>query len=148
MPRQYCTFWIGTLLFGIPVDHVQEVIVHQRITPVPLASESVRGLINLRGQIVAAVDLRACLALPVDNLVSEPRTVSIIVCTKAETLSLLVDRAGDVLDVEESGFDPPPATLDGIALKLLTGVYQLDSHILHGLDVELLIGHVEAAGIV
>lgn len=141
MPRQYCTFWLGEMLLGIPVEQVQEVLMHQTITPVPLASTAIRGLINLRGQIVPAVDLRDCLTL--DDASLKDRTVNVIVHAERETISLLVDRSGDVLDVEESQFEQPPGTLEDAVFELLTGVYKLDSHLLHAVDVEALVKRME-----
>lgn len=139
MPSQYCTFWIGDLLFGIRVEHVQEVIMQRTITPVPLATASIRGLMNLRGQILAVIDLRTVLLLNVEPFSVRSARVNIIVRTQTETLSFLVDRAGDVLDVDESQFVPPPSTLEGIAGEVLSGVYQLDSHLLHVLEVDALL---------
>jgi chemotaxis signal transduction protein len=69
--QQLCTFRLGKLFLGVPVQDVQEVIRYQEMTRVPLASNVVRGLINLRGQIVTAIDLRRRLALrdrPADRL--------------------------------------------------------------------------------
>ena len=62
--QQFCTFFLQGHFFGVPVQQVQEVIRYQQMTRVPLVPEVVRGLINLRGQIVTAVDLRRCLAMP------------------------------------------------------------------------------------
>ncbi|MDA1015953.1 MAG: chemotaxis protein CheW [Planctomycetota bacterium] len=83
MPSQYCTFWLGDLLFGIPVEHVQEVIMPQSMTPIPLVSESIRGLMNLRGQIIAVIDLRRCLALQDDSPMVRLKSVNVIVRTQA-----------------------------------------------------------------
>ena len=63
-PRQLCTFRLDDLSFGVPVEQVQEVLRCQPMTRVPLAPAVVRGLINLRGQIVTAFDLHRRLGLP------------------------------------------------------------------------------------
>ena len=61
--QQFCTFLLDGYLFGVPVPQVQEVIRFQPMTPVPLAPPAVKGMINLRGQIVLAIDLRRRLSL-------------------------------------------------------------------------------------
>ena len=55
---QVCTFYVNSQMYGVEVESVQEVIRYQHMTEVPLAPDSVVGLINLRGQIVTAIDLR------------------------------------------------------------------------------------------
>jgi purine-binding chemotaxis protein CheW len=111
--RQFCTFLLGGHYFGVDVLRVQEVIRHQEMTRVPLAPPVVRGLINLRGQIVTALDLRRRLDLP-DRPDDQP-PVNVVVQTDDGTVSLLVDEIGDVLLVPEEAFEPPPETLRGPA---------------------------------
>jgi purine-binding chemotaxis protein CheW len=104
--RQYCTFFIDGRFFGLDVLKVQEIIRYQVMTRVPLARPVVRGLINLRGQIVTAIDLRRRLELgdrPDDQL-----PVNVVVHTEDGPVSLLVDEIGDVLEVPERDFEPPP----------------------------------------
>lgn len=62
--QQFCTFFLDGFFFGVEVEKVQEVIRHQQTTRVPLSPEVIGGLINLRGQIVTAVDLRRRLEMP------------------------------------------------------------------------------------
>jgi purine-binding chemotaxis protein CheW len=132
--RQYCTFFLGGDYFGIDVLKVQEVIRHQEMTRVPLAPPVVRGLINLRGQIVTALDLRRRLDLP-DRPDGEP-PVNVVVQTGDGAVSLLVDEIGDVLRVPEGAFERPPETLRGPARGLIRGAYKLDGRLLLILDTE------------
>src|SRR5262245_62831776 len=97
--RQYCTFLVAGHYFGLDVMKVQEVIRHQQMTRVPLADSVVRGLINLRGQIVTAIDLRRRLEYP--DRPTDQLPVNVIVRTDEGAVSLLVDEIGDVLDVYE-----------------------------------------------
>lgn len=131
---QLCTFHLADLLFGIEVERVQEVIRAQTMTGVPLANPVVEGLINLRGQIVTALDLRRRLELPTRTEDREP--TNIVVRTSVGRLSLLVDRIGDVVDVDRSSFEEPPETLEGVARDLITGAYKLDGSLLLVLDTE------------
>jgi purine-binding chemotaxis protein CheW len=133
--RQLCTFFLNNMLFGIDVTDVQEVIRHQPITPVPLASKVVTGLINLRGQIVTALDLRARLGLPPRAADSEP--MNVVVRRPEGVICLLVDEVGDVVDVDEANFEEPPSTMPASAQYLVLGAYKLDQQLLVFLDTGL-----------
>lgn len=134
--RQLCTFFLETRFFGIEVEKVQEVIRYQLVTPVPLAPDVVRGLINLRGQIVTAIDLRRL--LQVGDRSDERLPINIVIQTRQGIFSLLVDRIGDVLEVNEDCFEHPPDTLEGIARELIRGAYKLQGRLLLVLNVEKL----------
>lgn len=134
-PIQYCTFTLAHLTFGIEVDRVQEVMRSRDLTEVPLANDVVEGLINLRGQIVTALDLRRRLELPARDA-DAPPPMNIVVRTNSGELSLLVDAIGDVVDADEATFEEPPETLDGVARELITGTYKLDGRLLLVLDTE------------
>ncbi len=132
MSNQFCTFHLDEFLFGVKVEEVQEIIRQQAVTPVPLADRVVNGLINLRGQIVLAVDLRLRLEMA-------PRTASghmnVIVKTADGPVSLLVDRIGDVVDVSENDFEAPPQILKGISRTLINGTFKLSDKLLMSLDM-------------
>lgn len=134
--QQFCTFFLDDRFFGVEVEKVQEVIRYQTITPVPLAPPTVRGLINLRGQIVTAVDLRRLLQM--GDRLDERLPMNIVVQTWEGTFSLLVDRIGDVLEVHGEHFEHPPDTLEGIARELIQGTYKLQGRLLLTLNVEKL----------
>ena len=135
--QQYCTFYLDGLLFGIEVEKVQEVIRHQSMTPVPLAPKLIGGLINLRGQIVTAIDLRLRLALPERK--SEDLPMNVVARSEDGAVSLLVDEIGDVVEVSEEAFEPPPDTLQGESRELVRGVYKLKDRLLHALRLERVI---------
>ncbi len=130
--RQYCTFFLDGHYFGIDVLQVQEVIRHQPMTRVPLAPAVIRGLINLRGQIVTAIDLRRRFEMP-DRAAGE-LPVNVVVQTDDGAVSLLVDEIGDVLEAPEEAFERPPETLQGTARELIRGAYKLDGRLLLILD--------------
>lgn len=132
--RQYCTFFLNGTYFGIDVLQVQEVIRFQEMTRVPLAPAVVRGLINLRGQIVTALDLRRRLDMP--DRPNDRQPVNVVVSTDDGAVSLLVDEIGDVLRVSETAFEPPPDTLRGPARELIRGAYKLDGRLLLILNTE------------
>lgn len=135
---QYCTFWLAGLLFGVPVEDVQEVLRHQDVTVVRRAPEAVTGLINLRGQIVTAIDLRTRLGLPTRELDREPTNV--VIRSRGEVVSLLVDQIDDVIDVAMARgrhVEAPPSTLPLTVRRVLRGVVPLPRSILLVLDAAL-----------
>jgi purine-binding chemotaxis protein CheW len=131
---QFCTFYLDKLLFGVELKNVQEVIRSLDMTKVPLAPAVVSGLINLRGQIVTAVDLRRRLELepsPAGTL-----AMNVVVRSEDGAVSLLVDEIGDVVEVEEASFEMPPETLRGSVRAMILGVHKLDQRLMHVLNTE------------
>ncbi len=135
--QQYSTFVVDGLFFGVEVERVQEVIKFQNMTPVPLASRMVRGLINLRGQIVTAIDLRRRLDLKEREESEEP--MNVVIRTDEGAVSLLVDEIGDVLELTVETLEPPPPTIRGVAKELVTGIHKLDGQLLLILDIDKVI---------
>ena len=131
---QYSTFFVADLFFGVDVLHVQEVLRFQQMTHVPQAPEVVEGLINLRGQIVTAIDMRRRLGLP--PRAGDQTPMNMVVRTADGAVSLLVDEIGDVLDVEAATYERPPDNLDPGARELIRGVYKLKDRLLLVLDAE------------
>jgi purine-binding chemotaxis protein CheW len=132
--RQYCTFFVNNLFFGVEVEKVQEVIRFQNMTRVPLAPPEICGLINLRGQIVIAIDLRRRLAF--EDKTAEEQPMNVVMRSDEEIVSFLVDDIGDVLEVNENPFEPPPLTLSGPQRQLIRGAYKLNDKLLLALDAE------------
>ena len=132
--QQFCTFFLNDLFFGIEVEKVQEVIRFQETTRVPLAPRVVGGLINLRGQIVTALDLRRRLDLP--ERTEQQVSMNVVIRTDDGALSLLVDEIGDVVEVEQEDFEQPPDTLSGSARELIRGAFKLKNRLLLLLDTE------------
>ncbi len=141
--RQLCTFFLDGFLYGLDVTRVQEVLRYQEMTDVPLAPAHVRGLINLRGQIVTAVDMRIRLELP--PLGGDALPMNVIVRSDDGGQSLLVDEIGDVVEVADDTYESPPDTVPGAARSLLRGVFKLQSSLLLELDADKLLAAAEAA---
>ncbi len=131
---QYCTFKVDHLLIGIEVWRVQEVIRHQPMTSVPLAPREVRGLINLRGQIVTAIDVRLWLGL--DRLPAETPSMNAVIRLADEVVSLLVDEAGEVVEPALETYEPVPSTTPRQIRSLCSGTYKLEGSLLLVLDTE------------
>lgn len=135
--KQYCTFFLDGLFFGVEVEKVQEVIRYQEMTQVPLAPSVVRGLINLRGQIVMALDLRRRIELP--DRADDALPMNVVIRTEESAVSLLVDEIGDVIEVDEDGFERPPENLKGASRDLIRGAYKLKDRLLIVLDANKIV---------
>jgi purine-binding chemotaxis protein CheW len=131
--QQFTTFTVDGQLFGVEVESVQEIIRYQPMTPVPLAAPAVAGLINLRGEVLPAIDVRKRLSTWSRGGPEQP--VNVIVRTDTGPVSLLVDQIGAVVDARDDDFEPPPETLVGPARALIRGAYKLDSELLLALDL-------------
>jgi purine-binding chemotaxis protein CheW len=141
--HQVCTFYVDGHYFGLDVLRVQEIIRYQEMTRVPLAPPVVRGLINLRGQIVTAIDMRRRLELRERPAGQVP--INVVVQTDDGAVSLLVDEIGDVLEVPDRAFERPPETLRGTARELIRGAYKLPDRLLLVLDTDRTV-NVHAGG--
>jgi purine-binding chemotaxis protein CheW len=131
---QFCTFFVRGLYLGVEVTRIQEVIRYQPLTTVPLTSPMIAGLMNLRGQIVTAIDLRPRLGLPPRPPAERP--LNVVVRTAEGAVSLLVDEIGDVIEVDAATFERPPDTLGDDARALIRGAYKLKGRLLLVLDAE------------
>lgn len=135
--RRFATFRLDSLLFGVEVREVQEVIRYQEMTRVPLAPAMIRGLINLRGQIVTAIDLRQRLELAPREPDALP--MNVVIRSDDGAVSLLVDEIGDVVEVENEAFEKTPEILKGVAREVVTGIYKLKDRLLLILDTDRVI---------
>jgi purine-binding chemotaxis protein CheW len=138
MSRQLCTFYLNGLYIGVDVTRVQEVIRYQEMTRVPLAAPEVRGLINLRGQIVTAIELRTRMGFPPRPDSQLP--MNVVIRASWGNVSLLVDEIGDVVEVSEEMFERMPETILASMRDLFLGIYKLNQQLLLVLDTERAIG--------
>jgi purine-binding chemotaxis protein CheW len=127
-----CTFDVDNLFIGIEVSRIQEILRAQPITPVPLAASVIRGLMSLRGQIVPVMDLRQRLGVRTADPNLEQ--FNVLIRTADGPVSLLVDRVGDVLEVDVDSFEPAPDTLNAAYRSLIRGAYKLERRLLLALD--------------
>lgn len=141
---QFSTFLLDGHTFGIEVVQVQEVLRSSAMTRVPLAPAGVEGLINLRGQIVTAIDLRQRLALPPRPDGQAP--MNMVVGSEEGAVSLLVDEIGDVVEVGSEAFEPPPDNIDQATRDLVTGVFKLKDRLLLVLDTSRAMATTAPAG--
>lgn len=133
--RLFITFWLGGFLFALPVEEVVEINRSLDITPVPKAPSYVSGIINLRGQILTAIDLAQRIGLKRENEAHH----NVIVGRDGEPLSLLVEQIGDVLEIKVSQIEEPPEVIEGLDIQFVKNVSKLPERLLVILDVEKLL---------
>jgi purine-binding chemotaxis protein CheW len=131
---EYVTTMIGGQLFGLPISRVQDVFMPERLTRVPLASNDVAGVLNLRGRIVTAIDMRARLGLPKDETGRPPMAVGVEL--RGESYGLLIDSIGEVMKLPDEGREVNPVNLDPRMTEMSAGVHRLDGQLMVVLDVE------------
>jgi len=134
---EYVTVTIGEQLFGLPIGQVQDVFVPGRLTPVPLAPEEVAGVLNLRGRIVTAIDMRCRLGLPQRD--ARQNAMAVGIDHNGESYGLVIDTVGEVLKLHESTREAVPINLDGRLAQVAAAVHRLDNELLVVLDVARLL---------
>src|SRR4051812_35617004 len=131
---EYVTVMIGGQLFGLPISRVQDVFMPDRITRVPLSEPEIAGVLNLRGRIVTAVDMRRRLGLPQRS--DNKPSMAVGIDLKGESYGLLIDTVGEVLKLGEVTLEPNPVNLDGKLARVSAGVHRLDGQLMVILDVD------------
>jgi len=131
---EYVTVTIGDHMFGLPIFRVQDVFVPVGLTRVPLAPPEVAGILNLRGRVVTAIDMRSRL----DFGEREPGTpvMAIGIELKGESYGLLVDVVGEVMQLHNSACEAKPANLDPRLSRIAAGIYRLEGQLMVVLDVD------------
>jgi purine-binding chemotaxis protein CheW len=129
--QQVLAVYLGAEMFGIPITHVQGVLETLPLTYVPLAPAAVRGVMNLRGRIVTAIDLRTTLSGEDKVLIGGPQAnMSIVIEEDGELYSLLVDTVGDVHTLSVAHIEEPPLTMAESLKKVSSGVFALRDKIM------------------
>ena len=136
--NEFVTFRLFGQLMGIPVLVVHDVLNAQKITKIPLAPESVVGVLNLRGKIVTAIDLRIHLGFP-PRKEDDPSPMSVVVEQNGDPYSLLVDSVGEVISVSNHEFERNPVTLDDRLRTISIGIYRQEKELLVVIDVDKLL---------
>ena len=134
---EYVTATIGGQLFGLPIGRVLDVFLPERITLVPLSPPEVAGVLNLRGRIVTAIDMRRRLRLPPRE--KGAAAMNVVVDRSGELYSLIVDSVGEVLSLPAEQFERNPSTLEATWREVSVGVYRLENGLMVVLDVEKLL---------
>jgi len=131
---EYVTVTLDDQLFGLPIARVQDVFIPDRLTRVPLAPPQIAGVLNLRGRIVTAIDMRRRLGLPARD--GKMSTIAVGIELKGESYGLLVDAVGEVMKLAKDACETKPANLDARLAEVTAGVYRLDGQLLVVLDID------------
>jgi purine-binding chemotaxis protein CheW len=139
--EEYITVMIADQLFGLPILEVQDVFMPEAVTEVPLASQDVAGVLNLRGRIVTAIDMRRRLGLP--ELSDDSSCMAIGIESNGESYGLIIDKVGEVHRLSAETFEVNPANLDPRWLAISAGVHRLDGSLMVVIDVEKVLAQEE-----
>jgi purine-binding chemotaxis protein CheW len=131
---EVCSVRVASALFGVPIDHILEIVGAATPQPVPLAPEYVGGLVHYRGDVLTTVSLRQLLGLPAREQAQD----FLVIESQGGCFGLLVDSVGEVLTVSSANHEPNPSTLDPRRSALLAGAYKLKDSLLVMLDPERL----------
>ncbi len=131
---EFVTVLIGEQLFGLPIDRVHDVFAAERLTRVPMARAEIAGILNLRGRIVTAIDMRRCLDLPPKEDISNQMAVGIEF--GGESYGLLIDEVGEVMKLPAAQQESVPVNLDSRWRGVAAGVYRLEEHLMIILDID------------
>ena len=131
---EYVTAMIGGQLFGLPISRVQDVFMPERLTRVPLSSGEIAGVLNLRGRIVTAIDMRSRLGLPKRDTGRPPMAIGVDL--RGESYGLLIDNVGEVLKLADDSREVNPVNLDPRLTRMAAGIHRLDGQLMVVLDVD------------
>jgi purine-binding chemotaxis protein CheW len=131
---EYVTAMVGGQLFGLPIARVQDVFIPERLTRVPLASADIAGVLNLRGRIVTAIDMRSRLGLPKREGDRPPMAIGVDL--RGESYGLLIDNVGEVLKLADDSREVNPVNLDPRLTRMAAGIHRLDGQLMVVLDVD------------
>jgi purine-binding chemotaxis protein CheW len=131
---EYVTVMIGGQLFGLPISRVQDVFMPDRVTRVPLSAPEIAGVLNLRGRIVTAIDMRRRLGL--GPRTDDKPSMAVGIELKGESYGLLIDTVGEVMKLGEDTREPNPVNLDARLARVSAGVHRLDGQLMVILDVD------------
>ncbi len=143
-PEHLVLVRVHHLLLGFDVRDVREVLAEAALLPVPLTPPTVRGLINLRGEVVTVIDARRLLGAP--PAPPGARTTQIVLQSRRELVSLSVDEVLEVAPVQARWFAPRPDGMDDAVRRLAAAVVQRDRDLVVAIDVPSLFAHLADPG--
>jgi purine-binding chemotaxis protein CheW len=135
---QLVSFELGKELYGIEITKVREIILIAAITRIPQTPHYVKGLINLRSNVIPVIDLRALFGLPENDLTDESRIM--VIQAAGRKIGIIVDSVSEVLRVKHEQIAPPPPTVARLGQEYLTGIVRLEKHLLILLDIDKILG--------
>ncbi|WP_022663080.1 chemotaxis protein CheW [Paucidesulfovibrio longus] len=138
---KYLTFHLGDEQYGVEIAYVTEIVGIQKITSVPDMPEFVRGVINLRGQVIPVMDVRTRFRMPPRDY--DDRTCVVVVRIGEQTIGLVVDMVNEVADIPKDQISPPPSSGVGKGSRYIQGLGKIDDDVKILLNVPMLLGEEE-----
>lgn len=140
---QLACFSIGEKLFAVDIMRIREILVPQKLSPLPCASDLLEGVIDLRGSVIPVMNMRKRLGMPITD--DTPAGKLLIVSLVKQLLALVVDDVMEVISVPVADIKPPIQIASGVGMEFLLGVCLSDSRVYMILDIDVLLsGHVAA----
>lgn len=139
---QYVTVVIGGQLFGLPINKVHDVFMPDSITRVPCSEHEIAGVLNLRGRIVTAINMRCLLGVVDDDENASRMAVGIEY--KGESYGFIIDNVGEVLNLSSDSHEATPTNLSKKWTDISAGVHRLEGELMVILDVEKVLGGMMA----
>jgi len=126
-------FQLKNQQFGVDIQQIRSIEKLQEITEIPNTSEFIKGVINLRSEVIAIIDLRERLHINKTDITDDTRIL--IVSINDVQIGLIVDSATDVLDIDPASIDPSPEIVGDIDVTFVKGVAKLEDRLLILLDL-------------
>lgn len=139
--NQLISFMVGSEEYGMEILRVKEVIRSPEITSLPKAPSFVKGIINLRGDVIPIVDLRDKFGLPSDVTTSATRII--VVDVDGRLVGMVVDSASQVVRIPSDQIDPPPPIIGGISTEYIKGVAKLNDRLVILLNIDSILSGEE-----
>jgi len=128
-------FEVGSLTCAVDISDIQEINKHIEITPVDNAPDYIRGMMNLRGNIITVIDMRAKFEMEIKEDYDEDTRI-LVVKIEEESIGLLVDKMLDVVQAKRSAIETPPSNIQGIAGKYFSSIYKMEGILAAVLNIE------------
>jgi len=140
--KKYVTFKIDEEYYGIDINNVKAIEKVQDFTRVPNAPEYVKGVINLRGEVVPVIDLRKRFGIESIEINNNSRII--IVQINDILIGLLVDSSSEVIQINSDNIDNPPEVKDDVTKDFVKGIGKIDSRLIILIDIQKVVGHVDS----
>lgn len=134
---KYLVFTIGKEEYGIEIRYVTEIIGIQAITPIPELAEYVRGVINLRGRIIPAMDVR--LRFKKEEREYDDRTCIVIIEIRELSIGLIIDRVSEVVNIPDEEISAPPELNKNFHNRYIKGIGKVGNSVKLVLDCDKLL---------
>jgi purine-binding chemotaxis protein CheW len=140
--NKYLLFKLGNEVYGVNILHVTDIIELQKITEVPDMPDYIRGVINLRGQVIPVMDLR--LRFKMEFREYDDRTCIIIVNINENPIGFIVDTVSEVQEIPEKNIDPSPDfKSEGARERYIMGLGKVENEVKILIDAEKLVRNEE-----